>query len=106
MRYRFARAFIVEGLLATEGQEIMLSDQPDEGRKFMLTGSPNFCSYADKSAAAALIAISRITVAAAPPPPPARPVSDIVNEIRSTRRQRLEGRMVLVCQFKENPPTR
>ena len=41
VRYRFARAFIVEGLLATEGQEIVLSDQPDEGRKFMLTGSPD-----------------------------------------------------------------
>jgi hypothetical protein len=100
MRYRFARAFIVEGLLATEGQEIVLSDQPDKGRKFMLTGSPDsLLADADKSAAAGLIAISRITVAGAPPPPPPRLVSDIVDEIRSARRQRLEGRMVLVCQF-------
>jgi hypothetical protein len=85
MRYRFARAFIVEGLLATEGQEIVLSDQPDKGRKFMLTGSPDsLLADADKSAAAGLIAISRITVAGAPPPPPPRPVSDIVDEIRSS----------------------
>jgi len=70
MRYRFARAFIVEGLLATEGQEIVLSDQPDKGRKFMLTGSADsLLTDADKSAAAGLIAISRITVAGAPPPP-------------------------------------
>jgi hypothetical protein len=76
----------------------VLSDQPDKGRKFMLTGSPDsLLADADKSAAAGLIAISRITVAGAPPPP--RPVSEIVDEIRSGRRQRLEGRMVLVCQF-------
>jgi hypothetical protein len=39
MRYRFVRAFIVEGLLARERQEIVLSDEPGEGRKFVLTGS-------------------------------------------------------------------
>jgi hypothetical protein len=100
MGYRYARAFIVEGLLAREGQEIVLSDQPDESRKFVLTGSPDsLLADADKSAAAGLIAISRITVAGAPPPPPPRPVSEIVDEIRSARKIRLEGRMVFVCQF-------
>jgi hypothetical protein len=69
-------------LLAAEGPEIVLSDQPDKGRKFMLTGSPHsLLEDADKSAAAGLIAISRITVAGAPPLPPPRPVSDIVDEI-------------------------
>jgi hypothetical protein len=100
MRYRYVRAFIVEGLLAGEGQEFVLSDQPGEGRKFVLTSSPDsWLTDADKSAAVGAIALSRITVAGAPPPPPPRPVSDIVNDIRLERRKRLEGRMVLVCQF-------
>jgi hypothetical protein len=34
IRYRYTRAFIVEGLLVREGQEIVLSDQPAEGSKF------------------------------------------------------------------------
>lgn len=52
MRYRFIRAFIVEGLLAQEGQEIVLSDEPGEGRKFVLAGSPDSrLADGDKSAA-------------------------------------------------------
>ena len=53
MRYRFVRAFIVEGLLAPEGQEIVLCDEPRERGKFVLTGSPDsWLADADKSAAA------------------------------------------------------
>ena len=64
MCYRFVRAFVVEGLLAQERQEIVLSDEPDEGRKFVLTGSPDsWLADADKSAAVGAITISRFTVA-------------------------------------------
>ena len=64
MRYRFVRAFIVEGLLAQERQEIVLSDEPGEGRKFVLTGSPDSgLADADKSAAVGAITISKFTVA-------------------------------------------
>lgn len=100
MRYRFVHAFIVEGLLTQEGQEIILFDQPDEHRKFLLTGAPDsWLADADKTAAVGARTLSRFTVAGAPPLPPIRTVSDIVNDIRSERRNRLAQRMVLVCQF-------
>jgi hypothetical protein len=55
-RYRYTRAFIVEGLLAREGQEIVLYDQPAEGCKFMLTGMPDsLLADADKSTAAGIV---------------------------------------------------
>jgi hypothetical protein len=97
MRYRYSRAFIVEGLLAREGQEIVLSDQPDERRKFVLTGTPDsLLADADKTTAAGLIVTSRFSVVEAPPPPP---VNVIVDEIRSERKKLLNQRMVFVCQF-------
>jgi hypothetical protein len=100
MRYRYTRAFIVEGLLAREGQEIVLSDQPAEGCKFVLTGTPDsLLADADKSTAAGISAISRITVAGAPPPPQLLPLSVIVGQIRSERTKLMDGRMVFVCQF-------
>jgi hypothetical protein len=103
MRYRFVRAFIVEGLLAPEGQEIVLCDEPRERGKFVLTGSPDsWLADADKSAAVGAITMSRFTVAGAPPLPLPRPVRDIVTDIRSQRRNQLQGRMVLVCQFEGN----
>jgi hypothetical protein len=106
MRYRYVRAFMVEGLLAREGQEIVLFDHPDEGCKFVLSSSPDsLLADADKSTAVGLIAISRMTVAGAPPPPPPRPVSNIVSEIRSQRKNLVAGRMVLVCQFEGTADT-
>jgi hypothetical protein len=70
MRYRYTRAFIVEGALAREAQEITLFDEPSEGRKFVLTSTPDsFLADADKSAAVGLISISKISVAGFPPPP-------------------------------------
>jgi hypothetical protein len=99
MRYRYTRAFIVEGLLAREGLEIVLSDQPAEGCKFVLTGTPDsLLADADKSTAADISAISRITVAGAPPPP-LLPLSVIAGQIRSERTKLIDGRMVFVCQF-------
>ncbi len=100
MRYRFVRAFIVEGLFARAVQEIVLLDQPGEGRKFVLTSAPDsFLADADISAARRAILGSRITVADAPPPPPLAPINVILERIRLQRKTRLDGRMVLVCQF-------
>ena len=100
MRYRYTRAFIVEGLLAREGQEIVLFDQPAEGLKFVLTGTPDsLLADADKSTAAGISAISRITVAGAPQLPPLLPLSVIVGQIRSERTKLIDGRMVFACQF-------
>jgi len=104
MRYHYTRAFIVEGTLALAGkpQEITLFDEPREGvgLKFVLTSAPDsFLMDADKTAAVGIITCSKISVAGFPPPPPAKPPSVIVDEIRSKRKQLLEQRMVLVCQF-------
>jgi hypothetical protein len=100
MRYRFVRAFIVEGLFALEGQEIVLLDQPGEGRKFVLTSAPDsLLADADLSAARGAILQSRITVAGAPPPPPVATMDVILERIRSQRKTHLNGRLVLVCQF-------
>lgn len=101
MRYRFVRAFIVEGLFARETQEIVLLDQPGEGRKFVLTSAPDpFLAEADVSAARGAILGSRITAASGPPPPPPlAPMDVILDRIRSERKTRLDGRLVLVCRF-------
>ena len=99
-RYCFVRAFIVEGLFAREAQEILLLDEPGEGRRFVLTSAPDsFLADADISAARGAILGSRITVAGAPPPPPLAPMEVILERIRSERKTRLDGRLVLVCQF-------
>ena len=102
MRYRYTRAFIVEGTLAlaAKSQEITLFDEPGEGLKFALTSAPDsFLMDADKTAAVGLIASPKWSVAGFPPPPPAKPPGVIVDEIRSNRKKLLDQRMVLVCQF-------
>jgi hypothetical protein len=87
-------------LFAREGQEIVLLDQPGEGRKFALTSAPDsFLADADISAARGAILGSRITVAGAPPPPPVAPMDVILERIRLERKTRLNGRMVFVCLF-------
>jgi hypothetical protein len=63
----------------------------------VLTGTPDsLLADADKTTAAGLIVTSRFSVAGAPP---AKPVSVIVDEIRSERKKLLNERMVFVCQF-------
>jgi hypothetical protein len=102
MRYRYTRAFIVEGTLAlaAKSQEVTLFDEPGEGLKFVLTSAPDsFLMDADKTAAVGVIASSKWSVAGFPPPPPAKPPGIIVDEIRSNRKKLLDQRMVLVCQF-------
>jgi hypothetical protein len=100
MRYRFVRAFIVEGLFASAEQEIVLLEQLGEGRKFVLTSAPDpFLADADVSAARGAILGSRITVAGAPPPAPLAPMGVILERIRSQRETHLDGRLVLVCEF-------
>jgi hypothetical protein len=100
MQYHYTRAFIAEGTLARKSQEIVLFDEPGEGMRFVLSGAPDsYLTDSDKISAAGLRVFSRITVAGAPPPPPMKAVGEIVDEIRSKRRQLLDNRMVLVCQI-------
>jgi hypothetical protein len=100
MRYRYTRAFIAEGTLARESQEILLFDEPSEGTRFVLSSATDsYLTDADKIVAAGLTLLSRITVAGAPPPPLAKPLGVIVDEIRAEREKLLNQRMVLVCQF-------
>ena len=100
MRYRYTRAFIAEGTLARESQEIVLFDEPGEGMRFVLSSAPDsYLTDADKIVAAGVTVLSRITVAGAPPPPPSKPLGVIVDEIRAEREKLLNQRMVLVCQF-------
>src|SRR5260221_13633716 len=100
MRYRFVRAFIVEGLFARAVQEIVLLDQPGGGRKFVLTSAPDsFLADADINAARQAFLISRIILDTAHPSPPPAPINAILDQIRLQRTTRLEARMILVSQF-------
>jgi hypothetical protein len=102
MNYRYTRAFIAEGTLAfsDKSQEITLFDEPREGLKFVLTNAPDsFLIDADKTAAVGLITSSKWSVAGFPPPSPAKPPGVVAHEIRSNRKELLNRRMVLVCQF-------